>query len=77
MGKYIISLLYISLFLPEQKYMQFYKVYETHENFQNNNVIIAGDLNFPLIIDSQYDILNYGPCYRILSIFAPLRSVFY
>jgi hypothetical protein len=58
-----------------ENYVSFYKLFGTHEYFQNNNVIIPGGFNLPLISGPDHDLLNGGPC-RMLVNFLHLYGLY-
>jgi hypothetical protein len=49
---YYIFTVYFASPSRAENYVSFYKLFKTHEHFQTNNVIIAGDFNLPLITGS-------------------------
>jgi hypothetical protein len=56
--------------------MSYYKLFETREHFQNNNLIIDGDFNLLLITGSDRDLLNGGPCCGIYANFLHVYSLY-
>jgi hypothetical protein len=61
MLKHYTFTVYFALSSRAKNYVSFYKLFETHEHYRNNNVIIAGEIDLPLITGSDHNLLNGGP----------------